>query len=109
MYNKYSRYRYYGCRSGFGTVAEIKRKQEESSYYFLLNAGGFSKGWEVPHGGISKNYYFLIVNMLSKIWVWVLGSEIWKKILCRNPNPGVKKAPDPGFATLSGIYLTFLT
>jgi hypothetical protein len=28
--------------------------------------------------------------MLSKIWVWDPGSEI------RDPDPGVKKAPDPG-------------
>jgi hypothetical protein len=36
-----------------------------------------------------------IVNKLSKVWVWDpgLGSE---KNLFRIPDPGVKKAPDPG-------------
>jgi hypothetical protein len=41
-----------------------------------------------------------IVTKLSKIWVWDPGSEIWdprsgirKKPI---PDPGVKKAPDPG-------------
>jgi hypothetical protein len=38
-----------------------------------------------------------IVTKLSKIWVWDLGS---RKNLFRIPDPGVKKAPDPGFATL---------
>ncbi len=55
-----------------------------------------------------------IVNQLSKIWVWDPGSnprsEIWDpgsgirgpgsgKNLFRIPDPGVKKAPDPGSAT----------
>ncbi len=34
-----------------------------------------------------------IVTKLSKIWVWDPGSE---KTLFRIPDPGVKKAPDPG-------------
>jgi hypothetical protein len=34
-----------------------------------------------------------IVTKLSKIWVWYPGSEIRKKPI---PDPGVKKAPDPG-------------
>jgi hypothetical protein len=34
-----------------------------------------------------------IVTKLSKIWVWDPGSG---KNLFRIPNPGVKKAPDPG-------------
>jgi hypothetical protein len=42
--------------------------------------------------------------MLSKICVWDPGSEIWGpgsgKNLFRIPDPGVKKAPDPGSATL---------
>jgi hypothetical protein len=38
-----------------------------------------------------------IVNKLSKIWVWDPGSEIRKKPI---PDPRVKKAPDPGSATL---------
>ncbi len=41
-----------------------------------------------------------IFNMLSYIWVWDLGSEILdpKKTYSgsRIPDPGVKKAPDPG-------------
>jgi hypothetical protein len=38
-----------------------------------------------------------IVTKPSKIWVWDPGSE---KNLFRIPDPGVKKAPDPGSATL---------
>jgi hypothetical protein len=38
-----------------------------------------------------------IFNMLSNIWVWDPGSG---KNLFRIPDPGVKKAPDPGSATL---------
>jgi hypothetical protein len=34
-----------------------------------------------------------IVSKLSKIWVWDPGSG---KNLFRIPDPGVKKAPDPG-------------
>jgi hypothetical protein len=34
-----------------------------------------------------------IVTKLSKIWVWAPGS---RKNLFRIPDPGVKKAPDPG-------------
>jgi hypothetical protein len=34
-----------------------------------------------------------IVTKLSKIWVWDSGSG---KNLFRIPDPGVKKAPDPG-------------
>jgi hypothetical protein len=34
-----------------------------------------------------------IFNKLSKIWVWDLGSG---KNLFRIPDPGLKKAPDPG-------------
>jgi hypothetical protein len=41
-----------------------------------------------------------IVTTLSKIWVWDPGSEIrnpgFGKNLFRIPDPGVKKAPDPG-------------
>jgi hypothetical protein len=36
---------------------------------------------------------------LSKIWVWDLGTGT---NLFRIPGPGVKKAPDPGSATLGG-------
>jgi hypothetical protein len=39
-----------------------------------------------------------IVTKLSKIWVWDPVSEIRRKPI---PDPGVKKAPDPGFATQS--------
>jgi hypothetical protein len=38
-----------------------------------------------------------IVTKLSKIWVCDPGSGIRKKPI---PDPGVKKAPDPGSATL---------
>jgi hypothetical protein len=38
-----------------------------------------------------------IVTKLSKVWVWDPGSG---KNLSRIPDPGVKKAPDPGSATL---------
>jgi hypothetical protein len=38
-----------------------------------------------------------IVTKLSKIWLWDPGSG---KNLFRIPDPGVKKAPDPGSATL---------
>jgi hypothetical protein len=46
-----------------------------------------------------------IVTMLWKIWVWDPGSEIREirdpeKNLFRIPDPGVKKAQDPGSATL---------
>jgi hypothetical protein len=49
---------------------------------------------------LSKNYrtfYPKIVNKLSKICVWDPGSG---KSLFRIPDPGVKKAPDPGSGTL---------
>jgi hypothetical protein len=48
-----------------------------------------------------------IFNMLSNIWVWDPGSEIRKK---PNPDPGVKKAPDPGSgsATLQNSHKTIL-
>jgi hypothetical protein len=39
-----------------------------------------------------------IVTKLSKIWVWDSGSG---KNLFQIPDPGVKKAPDPGSATLA--------
>ncbi len=35
-----------------------------------------------------------IVTKLSIIWVWDPRSRIWKK---SNPDPVVKKAPDPGW------------
>ncbi len=35
-----------------------------------------------------------IVTKLSKIWVWDPGLGFWKKPI---PDPGVKKAQDPGF------------
>jgi hypothetical protein len=40
-----------------------------------------------------------IVKKLLKIWFWDPGSG---KNLFRIPDPGVKKAPDPGSATLIG-------
>ncbi len=51
-----------------------------------------------------------IFNMLSNIWVWDPGSEIRDpgsgKNLFRIPDPGVKKAPDPGSG--SATLLTVL-
>ncbi len=41
-----------------------------------------------------------IVNKLSELWIWDPGSG---KNLFRIPDPGVKKAPDPGSATLLRI------
>jgi hypothetical protein len=57
---------------------------------------------------IIKLFTQKIVKKLSKIWVWDLGSEIRdpeKPI----PDPGIKKAPDPGsgFATLGYTYFVF--
>jgi hypothetical protein len=50
-----------------------------------------------------------IVTKLSKIWIWDLGSGIRDpgsgKNLFRIPDPGVKKAPDPGSATLLRRYI----
>jgi hypothetical protein len=41
------------------------------------------------------------VTKLSKIWVWDLGSEkTYSGFRIPDPGPGVKKAPDPGSATL---------
>jgi hypothetical protein len=46
-------------------------------------------------------YFQRIVTKLSKIWVWDPGSEIQDpEKLFRIPDSGVKKAPDPGSATL---------
>jgi hypothetical protein len=51
-----------------------------------------------------------IVTKLSKIWVWYPGCEIRdpgsRKNLFRIPDPGVKKAPDPGSGSAT---LTFTT
>jgi hypothetical protein len=48
---------------------------------------------------IWANFQRIIVNKLSKIWVWDPRSGI-RKDLFRIPDPEVKKAPDPGSATL---------
>jgi hypothetical protein len=47
-----------------------------------------------------------IVNKLSKIWVWDLGSEIRDPTSGKKPipDPGVKKAPDPGSVTLLKLF-----
>jgi hypothetical protein len=42
-----------------------------------------------------------IFNMLSYIWVWDPGSEIRKKPI---PDPGVKKAPNPGSGSATLIF-----
>jgi hypothetical protein len=62
-------------------------------------------------GQFSKNYRTFtqkIVNKLSKICIWDPGSG---KNLFRIPDPGVKKAPDPGSgsATLSSAVVFFPT
>jgi hypothetical protein len=44
-----------------------------------------------------KFFHQKIFSMLSNIWVWDPGSG---KNLFRIPDPGVKKALDPGSATL---------
>ncbi len=51
--------------------------------------------------GILELFTQKTVNKLSKLWIWDPGSG---KNLFRIPNPGVKKAPDPGSgsATLDG-------
>ncbi len=56
---------------------------------------------------IIKFFTHKLFNMLSNIWVWDPGSEIRKKPI---PDPGVKKAPDPGSgsATLIKSYLSCL-
>jgi hypothetical protein len=43
-----------------------------------------------------------IVTKLSKIWLWDPGS---RKNLSRIPDPGVKKAPDPGSGSETGIQI----
>jgi hypothetical protein len=52
------------------------------------------------------------VTKLSKVWVWDPGSGIRDpgsgKNLFRIPDPGVKKAPDPGSATLFSSYFGWL-
>ncbi len=42
-----------------------------------------------------------IVTKLSKVWVWDPGSG---KNLFRIPDPGVKKAPDPGYGAATLHY-----
>jgi hypothetical protein len=46
---------------------------------------------------IIKLFTQKIITKLSKIWVWGPGSGI--------PDPGVKKAPDPGSATVGVILM----
>ncbi len=58
----------------------------------------------MPKKKICANYrtfYPKIVTKLSNIWFWDPGSG---KNLFRIPDPGVKKAPDPGSATLLQTY-----
>jgi hypothetical protein len=45
-----------------------------------------------------------IFNMLSNIWVWDPGSG---KNPFRIPDPGVKKAPDPGSGSATLVRLSF--
>ncbi len=85
------------------------------SCHTFLCSHKFHKGnyfnFEVPKkknlGQFSKNYrtlYPKIVSKFSKIWVWDLGSG---KNLFRILDPGVKKAPDPGSATLIICHAEF--
>jgi hypothetical protein len=68
------------------------------------NLGQFSKN--------DRTFYPKIVTKLSKVWVWDPGSGIRDpgsgKNLFRIPDPGVKKAPDPGSATLFSSYFGWL-
>jgi hypothetical protein len=50
---------------------------------------------------IIKLFTQKIVNKLSKIWIWDPGSG---KNLFRIPDPGVKKAPDPGSGSATLEY-----
>jgi hypothetical protein len=55
-------------------------------------------------GQFSKNYlsfYQKIFTKLSKIWVWDPG---YGKNLFRIPDPGVKKAQDPGFGSATLVF-----
>jgi hypothetical protein len=49
----------------------------------------------IPDPGFFDLFTQKIVTMLSKIWVWDPRSGIWEKPI-PDPDPGVKKAPDPG-------------
>jgi hypothetical protein len=46
-----------------------------------------------------------IVKKLSRIWVWDPGSE---RNLFRIPDPGVKKAPDPGSGSATLIKVDLI-
>jgi hypothetical protein len=87
-----------------------KRGVKKNCCHNLLCSHKFHKianyfSFEVPKKKIWANFQRIlelftqkIVNKLSKIWVWDPGSEIRdrEKNLFRIPDPGVKKAPDPG-------------
>ncbi len=53
----------------------------------------FLNWWRKKFGPIKELFTQKVVTKLSKIWVWDPGSG---KNLFRIPDPGVKKAPDPG-------------
>ncbi len=58
----------------------------------------FLSMWRKSLALFTKNYktfYPKNVIKLAKIWVWDPGSEIRKNLFCI-PDPGAKKAPDPG-------------
>jgi hypothetical protein len=51
-----------------------------------------------------------IVNKLSKIWVWYPGSGDPEKTYSGYwiPDPGLKKAPDPGSGSATLIYYIYI-
>jgi hypothetical protein len=74
------------------------QKQQQKRHKFHKIANYFS--FEVLKKKIWANFLRIIelftqkiVTKLSKIWIWDPGSG---KNLFRIPDPGVKKAPDPG-------------
>ncbi len=83
---------------------EVKKKLDVKPFYVATK---FNKivnyfSFEVPKKKIWANFQRIIelftkkiVNKLFKIWSWDPGSEIRKNPF-RDPDPGVKKAPDPG-------------
>ncbi len=95
-------------------TATKERGEEKIFCHTFLCSHKFHKienyfSFEVLKKKIWANFQFYrtftqkIVTKLSKIWLWDPGSGIWKKLF-RIPDPGVKKAPDPGSrsATLLG-------
>ncbi len=88
-------------------IQKQQQKRGAKNCYFFITfyVAKFHKianyfSFEVPKKKIWANFQRIIVlftqkivTKVSKIWVWDPGSG---KNLFRIPNPGVKKAPDPG-------------